>query len=184
MPARNTGFLRWYINEAQLPTEMCAVLTASMANHSLHVLDSSISGIGDALCTGWPLSNYVCEYGLFIYALFSSLISADARRFFHKKYIDKRLNAMFMTHTYTISNNEYDQPFECAAYCGLVTLSLNLSHPTFPHSQVAPCRSYAINKGMMSCELYMVDDTYSMFSTTWLYAATGWITYVADEVNY
>jgi hypothetical protein len=55
---------------------------------------------------------------------------------------------------------------------------------THSHRQVAPCRSFAINHGMMLCELYLVDDTYAMFNSTWLFTDVGWITYVAAEVNY
>ena len=38
---------------------------------------------------------------------------------------------------------------------------------------VAVCRAFAYSAGQFHCELYVVDDSFAQFATTWLYAASG-----------
>ena len=44
-------------------------------------------------------------------------------------------------------------------------------------ADVAVCRAFAFSASQPYCELYVVDDSFAQFATTWLYAASGFVVF-------
>ncbi len=108
------------------------------------------------------------------------LLPADDARHFSGKYIGQRLASQFIASGNLTVTNAFDKVMVCATYCMYVWIFKATHTHTQTFRAASPCRSFGVSESTGECELYLVDDTYALFATTWMSTNATWTIFIPE----